>query len=390
LVSGVLLLFALAAVRVGHAQEAPQGLLDQAQTLLTRTRDSTDPALWAQIEPLLEQIEQMTPPSPRAPVLRAWYDLSLHRFLQGRERLEGLYARGQLDAIGLGLYSDALVETGAYASAVEATQAMVDRYPGLPAFARAAHLRFLHGDLAGALALAQRASAAEGVAPAARAWMLVQLADYRSAAGDHAGARRAAQAAARDDARRAQAASARIALAQGRRSEAQARFETLLRARPDPESAFALFLLARAAGDAGARERYAAMLDGMARLDGGGLYRRLYAHYLSLRPGRAEQALLLAREEWAARPDLYSEMTLALALVHARVLQEAAEHARSALRLGTPDPQLRMQGAQVLEAAGDVRSAAGLRAAALRAQPGLVVLDGAPPGRPARTARNEP
>lgn len=55
------------------------------------------------------------------------------------------------DAVAAGLHADALLGTGDISGAVEAVEHMMELSPGLPAYARAAQLRFATGDVEGSL-----------------------------------------------------------------------------------------------------------------------------------------------------------------------------------------------------------------------------------------------
>src|SRR5436190_1250777 len=91
-----------------------------------------------------------------------------------------------------GTLADARVELGDYAHALQAAQRMVDLRPGLPSYARAAFLRALFGDRAGAIELLRLAVAAGSARdPEGRAWALVHLGHEYFATGDLAAAGRA-------------------------------------------------------------------------------------------------------------------------------------------------------------------------------------------------------
>jgi Flp pilus assembly protein TadD len=67
--------------------------------------------------------------------------------------------------------------------------------------------------------------------------------------------------------------------------------------------------------------------------------------------------LELARQELAARPDIYSHATLARALAGAGDRAQAQAHARQALALNTPDAQLQAEMAAILGAPSMAREA---------------------------------
>ncbi len=355
----------------GVAAEPAATLPERIERALQRTRGTADPRRYAEIEPLLQEQERRAPNAAQSKVLRAWYDMSLHRFAPALVLLREAQALGAPDAISLGLTSDALVELGRYDEAVRVTQRMLDRYPGLPAMTRAAHLRFLYNDLDGAIELYRAALDAPGADATARAWVHLQLADLHLQAGQPAAAERHAAAARPYSGLAALLALGRIRAQQGRSAEALALFREALRAQPSPEYAFAAYEVAREASNTTEVLRQQRLLEGMARLDGSQLYARIFAAFLADLPGRSGEAVALAQREYETRPDLYSHIGLAWALYRDGDLRGAAEHCRAALRLDTPDPLLRYRGAVILRAAGDTERAQTLQRQALAAQPRL-------------------
>lgn len=348
-----------------------RALAGRLETLLQRTRNNSDPRLYAQIEPLLQALERNAPSSAKPKILRAWYDMSLHRFKPALAGLREVHQLGAADAISFGLMSDALVETGEYDEAVRITQQMLDRFPGLAAMSRAAHLRFLHDELDGAIELSRAALDDARADAAAKAWVRLQLAELLLQAGRPEEAERLTALAKPAVSLPASVMLARIRVQQGRTAEALRLYQDALRQQPNPEYAFAIYELARETGNAPLAKRQRQVLEGMARLDTGGLYRRLFAAFLAELPDRSVQAVELAQRELAERPDIYSHMGLAWALYRNGEIKAASEHCRAALRLNTPDPVLRYQAAVILHEAGDVDQGATLRQQALSVQPRL-------------------
>jgi len=101
-----------------------------------------------------------------------------------------LIERDADDVGAWGLMSDASLELGAIADATAAAQRMMDLKPSLLSYGRAAHLRFLAGDAAGALDLYGLAitSGRHLKDREPSAWMMVQAALVFLDKGDYAGA----------------------------------------------------------------------------------------------------------------------------------------------------------------------------------------------------------
>ena len=69
-----------------------------------------------------------------------------------------------------GLLGDVLMEQGRVGAAVEAYQQMIDLKPGSQAYTRAAHVRWLKGDLDGATEMMRAAVKARAPRPRIVAW----------------------------------------------------------------------------------------------------------------------------------------------------------------------------------------------------------------------------
>jgi tetratricopeptide (TPR) repeat protein len=253
---------------------------------------------------------------------------------------------------------DALVELGRYEEAVTVAQRLNDLKPGVPAWIRTARLRFLHNDLEGAIELLGKAANSSGERGEAAAWTWLELARLHL----HAGATSAAGLAL-DAARRAYPelpailpVRASLKLAQGDARGALDLYRQALALQPNAEDALAAWRLARQSGQDGFTKHQAALLEGLAKLDSAALSRRALAEYFS-DSGQSGRALELARQELAARPDLYSHATLARALAGAGDRTGAQQHARQAMALNTPDPRLQADMAAILRAPALAREA---------------------------------
>jgi tetratricopeptide (TPR) repeat protein len=341
------------------------------EALLKRLRVSADPRDATRAEALVERALKLAPKDARAWNLKAWTELSAHRF--GAALASAQHARrlGAPTAVNLGLRADALVELGRYADAVQLAQELVDRFPGLPAYSRAAHLRFLHGDLPGAISLMRQAVQAGRPRTEETAWGLTQLAELYVQDGKSELAEQAAQAALRTFAGSPQAKAqlARVREAQGRFEDALALYRETAEMQPSPEFVFAHWRLAQRLGHTEEAKRQAGLLKGLARLDEkGGLYRRPLAEFFAAQPDGLAEAERLARLEFESRPDIYSHDTLAWALYRAGRLAPARTHAEAALKIGTPDVALQYRAGLVLSAAGEPkRGSALLHEASMRA-----------------------
>ncbi len=342
-----------------------------AEALLKRVRVSADPRDAARAEALVARALELAPKDARAWNLKAWTELSAHRFGVALASAQQGRRLGPPSAVNLGLLADALVELGRYADAVQRTQELVDRFPGLPAYSRGAHLRFLHGDLPGAIALMRQAVQAGRPRTEETAWGLTQLAELYVQDGKLELAEQAAQAAlgTLPGSLQAKAQLGRVREGQGRFEDALALYRETAETQPSPEFVFAHWRLAKRLGHGTEAKRQAELLKGLARLDEkGGLYRRPLAEFFAMQPDGLAEAERLARLELASRPDIYSHDALAWVLYRAGKLGLARTHAEAALKLGTPDVALQYRTGLVLSAAGEPkRGGALLREAGMRA-----------------------
>lgn len=358
--------------RLRDAPNESVRMLDLAQALLGRARVGGKPEDSDRADALVRRALAIAPSVARALTLQAWCGMVAHRFPEAHASVEQARARGADDALTVALQTDALTELGRYAEAESAAQELLDRHYGLGAMTRAAHLRFLIGDADGAFELATRALKLSREA-ADRAWSLLHLAQLSWYAGrledTTASARAALEAGPAAGAAlqaQAQAWLGRVEEARGNLDAARARYVQALELFPAVDHHIALWRLAERSGDARESRRRTALLDGMARLDEakGGLDRRSFALWFAQRDGYAERALRLARTEYQRRPDIYSADALAWALFRAGRPGEALPLALEAVRLGTPDPQLLVHAATILQATGETRRAAELIARA--------------------------
>jgi len=315
-----------------------------AQAALLRAGASADPRDALQARELVQRALNSKPEDPRSWVLGAWDEMSRHRFSAALMSIRRAHALGPATIISLGLESDALVELGRYDQALDRVQRMLDVDPGLPALSRAAHLRFLHGDTEGAIALLHAPVLARA-GERERAKVALQLAELCVHVGDVEGAQAAALQAALLLPGNAQplAMRARVAEARLRPDEALAFYLRAQNASPNPEYALGAWRMARALGDSKVEKRQRSLLEGMARLDEiqGGLYRRVFIEFFGAQPQRLQDAQRLARLDLAERPDLYAHAWMAWTLLSKGERDAAAPHIAQALRLGTRDEKLR-------------------------------------------------
>lgn len=348
-------LFLAALLCAGGAAGAAEDSHALAQAALLRAAWSADPKDAALAGELVQRAMDNRPQDARSWVLKAWNEMSAHRFADALQAVRQAHALGPATVISLGLESDALVELGRYDEALVTVQRMLNRDPALPALSRAAHLRFLHGDTEGAIALLREAPVVARAGSPERFKVQLQLAELYLHLEDVSAAQSwAGQAAATlPDRTEVLAMQARIAAAQEAHQDALALYLRAQEIHPSPEYALGAWRAARAVGDSTTQRRQQRLLEGMARLDAmqGGLYRRVFIEFVGGQPEHLQEAQRLARTEVDERPDLYSHAWMAWTLMRAGQVRAAAPHRMQALRLGTRDAKLRELLPQPLETA---------------------------------------
>lgn len=308
---------------------------EAATAALQATRGSADPRVHRRAEQELARLVTADPENPRALALQAWLEMSRHRFAAALGFAGRALAADPAEPIALALRVDALTELGRYDEAIEAAQVLAGRAPPVVVYPRIAHLRFLHGDLEGAIEMARRALAHVPAGHADRRWLTGDLGrllieDGRAQAAVEL--LRALPPATAEE----HAWLARALRAAGESAAAAEHWRLAHGLAPAAEYALALWELARERGDARERTRYARLLAGQARLDAlqGGLSNREFIEFHGL-DGNLPAAHELARAEWARRPDIFSAAQLAWVLRRMGRDAEADGYQRVATRLGT-------------------------------------------------------
>ena len=123
---------------------------------VAKARESFDPGFYKLAEQCARCIEKRNPQSQEAMLLRAHVLQNLHRFKESETLGRRLVQQRGL-SFDYGLLGDALMEQGKLNDAVQAYQRMMSLKPDLRAYARAAHMRWLKGDLGGAIEAMQLA-----------------------------------------------------------------------------------------------------------------------------------------------------------------------------------------------------------------------------------------
>jgi tetratricopeptide (TPR) repeat protein len=248
------------------------------------------------------------------------------------------------------------MEQGRLNESIDAYQKMVDLKPGPQAYARIAHIRWLKGDLEGALAMMRKAAGALGARDAeSAAWAYSRLALYELQAGSMRDAERACEAALylQSDYPPALLARARIYLAQNRNEQAAQLMRRAVEVNPLPEYRWLFAEALRAAGHIQQARTVEDKIKEAGAIDDP----RTLALFLTTRGERLDTALSLADKETGVRGDVFTLDALAWTLAAMGKANEAVAQIRRALAEGTEDARLFYHAGSILARTGQKQEA---------------------------------
>jgi tetratricopeptide (TPR) repeat protein len=331
------------------------GLEQLGWAFVTKARESFDPGFYKLAEQCARSIEIRNPQSQEAMLLRAHVLQNLHRFKESETLARRLVQQRGL-SFDYGLLGDALMEQGKLNDAVEAYQRMMNLKPDLRAYARAAHMRWLKGDLAGAIEAMQLAVSAASPSDAeSAAWVNTRLATYLFQAGkfDEAEQRCAFALSLQSNYPPTLLLNGKMLLAQNRFREAVDALQNAVKLNPLPEYQWTLAEALRAAD----RENEASEVEVQLRKHGATSDPRTLALFLATRRESPQTALRLAKEELDSRSDVFTHDALAWSLAAAGDLGEAQSEMQRALAEGTEDARLFFHAGMIASRAGHATDA---------------------------------
>lgn len=305
---------------------------------VTKARESFDAGFYLLAEQCALALERGHPNSPAARLLLGHALHSQHRFVEAEVVAREL-SNSRGIAADFGLLGDVLIDVGRVDEAAESYQAMLDLKPDPQGYARAAHLRWIRGDLEGAIEVMRMAVA--GVSMRDResaAWMHTQLArlTWQTGTNDEAGLLIETALKLQADYPPALLLRGRMLLAAGNATGAIVPLERAAQLNPLPEYQWALAEALRAKGgvaDAEAVERLIVARGPASDARGCSIF-------LATRRENSDLAVKLAERELSERADIFSHDALAWALAAKGEWMNAAVHMKAALAHETPEPRL--------------------------------------------------
>jgi tetratricopeptide (TPR) repeat protein len=322
---------------------------------INRARLANDPGNYTLVERVTACIDEQHPGDPAALLLRGHALHQLHRFHEAEAIARALVAKREF-VLDYALLGDALMEQGRLTEAATAYQKMIDLKPFYQSYTRAAHLRWLTGDLEGAIELIHKAiEAASPRTPEAIAWGYTRLAAYELQRGDLDQSTRAIDSALsfQPEYPAALLARGRVLLAQTRYGEAATVLERAAGLNPLPEYQWALADALRRTG----REQQAASVERQLMERGPATDPRTVALFLTTRRIDDPQALSLSERELDVRRDVFTEDARAWALAGAGRYVEAGAAMERALSAHTGDARLFVHAGVIAGSLGRQRDA---------------------------------
>jgi tetratricopeptide (TPR) repeat protein len=322
---------------------------------VSKARESFDPGFYKLAEQCAICLDSRQPGSAEARLLRGHVLQNLHRFKQAEPLARSLVSERGLPC-DYGLLGDTLMEQGRLPEAIKAYQAMVDLKPDAHAYARVAHMRWLKGDLEGALeAIRLAAGASSPQAAESAAWIHTRLALYALQAGDRTASSQACAAALeyQKDYPPALLIRGRILLADGLSAEAVEPLLRAARSNPLPEYQWILADTLRTLGRTDEARGVEQQLTKTGAIDDP----RTFALFLSTRRLQPDTALELATRELKEREDVHTHDAMAWALAASDRWTEARDQSQRALAEGTDDARLLFHAGVIAAKLGDTKQA---------------------------------
>ena len=309
-----------------------------ADALIRQTRVTGNAGLTAHAEQVLKTALRDDPGNYEALRMQGSLYLSQHRFAEAAAVAEKCRALRPEDSVNYGVLGDAQLELGNYDQAFDAFDQMMQLRPGAASYARVAYARELQGNLRGALQSMQLAAdASEGADAEAIAWYHVQVGELYLKLEKPVDAMREFSTASTAFPGHpfAVVGYAKALEALGKRAEARALLEDLVRKSPTPDVHARFGDLLQAEGRDKDAQRHYALAEAAWRSDAP--EPKNLARFLADRGEKLDEAVLIAEAAVKVRHDIFTEDALAWVYFKVGRIEEARRAIRLALRTGTRD-----------------------------------------------------
>jgi tetratricopeptide (TPR) repeat protein len=317
-----------------------------AMAYARRARETSEVAFYGKAEETLKKSFSLAPENYEGLKVQCWLLLGRHEFAKAREVAVRLNKQTPDDVTVYGYLADANAELGNYKDAVDAAQWMLNLRPGnVPGLTRAAYLRELHGDFAGAIEFMQQAYDSTPYQELEdRAWLLTQIAHIHLAAGHAADAEKFASGALGifPDYHYALGVLGQVRMEQKRYDDAAGLFQKRYAAAPHAENLFAVGEALHHGGRTEEAARAFAEFERQALVESNtadNANHELMAYYTDY-AHQPEKAQRIAERELSRRHDAFTQAAYAWSLAAAGDYSRAQSEMRKALAFGLKDPRV--------------------------------------------------
>jgi len=346
---------AAAQARVRERPEDPEGYNDLALRMIRRARETSDDGYRRYAEDALRAARALDEGNPQTLMLSAMILQDQHRFRGALALAREYIALRPDDPTGHLVAGDALLELGEYDPAIDSYQQAMNLHPDLRSYNRAAHMRWLMGDIPGSREIMELAiDAGSARDPESRAWCFVDLGEIDLRRGEAELAMRATGAALQlvPDYWPALVLEARALHRLGRHDEAIARLQTALDRKATAEDLLRMGDWLEQVGRHDESKRHIEQALALADAEP-----RPVALWLARSHREPHRALELAEAELAERQNIAAHDTHALALLRLGRVAAAQAAIDRALVLQTADADLHLHAGLVATGAGDMTRA---------------------------------
>ncbi|HZH34456.1 MAG TPA: tetratricopeptide repeat protein [Pyrinomonadaceae bacterium] len=348
-----------------------------ALAYLAKVRETGDHSLNRNAEAALKKSFEIDPQNYDAMILDMQRLNSEHLFEKGLERAKQAAKLRPTDSTPYAGLTDALIELGRYPQAVETAQKMVDMRPNAPAYARIAHLRYLHGEIAGAFEAKKLAlQMADPGDSENLAWYQTEFGNLLFNTGNYDEAENAYNVALKTfpDYHLALVGKGHSLAAKGDFENA-VKFYTAAQTRvPTPETIIALGNVYTKLGNREKAQEQYDLVEFVEQKLGSNSDQGRLALFWADHDIKLDEALAIAQREHSLRKDIYTADTLAWCLYKKGNFAEAKKAINEALRLKTKDAQIFYHAGMIEKGLGNKKGAADYLQKALKTNPAFDLL----------------
>lgn len=368
---------AKAQMLIEEMADSPVGYNRLATLYIKKARETGDFSLNGKAENAIDEALKIKADDAVARKLKASLQLTFHRFDAALELGKGLEKDFPKDAFVLGVLTDANVELGNYEAAFDYGQKMIDTKPNTASYARAAHLRSLDGDHAGAVELFKLAArSADPTDKETQSWCLVQLADELWKNGKYAEAEKIY------DEALFNFPNYYLALAgKGRVRAAQGDFENAIKILtdannrvPNVETAILLGDIYTKQGNAEQAKQQYDLVEVIEQKIGVNDDQKRLAMLWADQNIKLDEALAIAKREHEMRKDIFTADTLAWILYKKGNFAEAKKASAEAMRLKSNDARILFHAGMIEKELGNKTEAVKLLKKVLETNPKFDIL----------------